>query len=300
MRWISLSRKRTFQIIGSIIVFVLLASASGVIGNAMYAIIIWLWKTFIKQIWEQVNKPVTINSLLLFGSGVVLVTILIGFTLTLISSIEARKILSQAVVRSNKIIGLDDSLLRLLARLDPTKDLKSQIQKLLEELLRDAIRTFPDRTETYRASIFLPNSKNEYLKIRVHEGIPDKTIERSNFYIGQDNNLWKERGVAGTTYHTQQLLVGHITWKKEKWECDLECYKQFTQKDAQPSYNSFVSVPIIGLADEPLGVVCFDSHSSTVFDSTQVQSLLLIFCRRIAVVILIYISLSQSHQPSTT
>src|SRR6266567_1285575 len=161
MRWISLSRKRTFQIIGSIIVFVLLASASGVIGNAMYAIIIWLWKTFIKQIWEQVNKPVTINSLLLFGSGVVLVTILIGFTLTLISSIEARKILSQAVVRSNKIIGLDDSLLRLLARLDPTKDLKSQIQKLLEELLRDAIRTFPDRTETYRASIFLPNSKNE-------------------------------------------------------------------------------------------------------------------------------------------
>jgi GAF domain len=290
-----LSRKRILQITGSVIVFIVLSSASGVIGNAMYSFIIWLWGSLIEPVWAQISKPVAISLLFLLINAVLTLIILAGLIFTIISFKEREKLLYQALDRSNKIVGLDDSLLRLLVRLDPKKDLKNQVQKLLKELLRDTIVAFPDRTETYRAAIFLPNSSKEYLMIRVHVGIPDTSIGRSKFYIGQDMNFASERGIAGTAYVTQQLMVGHITWKKDEWSCNLSSYKQLGKADERPSYNSFVCVPIIADEPEPLGVVCFDSHSSTVFDSDHVQSLLQIFSRRIAAVILVYIILSQSH-----
>ena len=270
--------------------FIILNAVAGIIGNNAYALYIWLWNDVLKFPIQELSKSITTHLtlwiILLFislASG--------GANLFLWNQL---KTYSKALNTSNDMVELDDSLLRLLASIDYTQDLNPQMRKVLEESLHDAIKAFPK--DIYRASILLPNGAKEYLSIRVNFKMPEESIRRVNFYIGDDENRSQERGVAGITYRDKQLRIGHIIWKDNQWKCDNENYIDFEEDDLRPSYNSFVSVPIIGLDPNSvdglaaicLGVICFDSHSLTAFDSPQTQKLLLMLGRRIAAALTIH------------
>ncbi len=129
--------------------------------------------------------------------------------------------------------------------------------------------------------------------------MPEESVNRTKFYIGKEENRKSERGIAGATYLDGQLRVGHMIQENAHWKCDHEGYINFDSKRPHPSYYSFVCVPIIGLNPGSakgntiscLGVVCFDSHSAIVFDSPQIQELLVTFGSRIAAALTIYIQL---------
>lgn len=270
----------------------------------MYVVFVWLGENAIIPLWGQITRPATIS----LWPWVTAVVILLGLAIILFSITiyfwDKNKIIRQAVNQSNKMAELDDSLLRLLGRLKPTGNLRNQTQRILEDLLRDITKNLPEAI--YRASILLPNSTKEYLQIRVHYNMSARSIDRTRFYIGQDKNRESERGVAGTTFLQQQLRVGHITREKDHCVCDLEDYIHFDTNRHYPAYYSFVNVPIIGvdpnspqedIATTCFGVVCFDSNEPKVFDSPEIQKLLLICGRRIAATLSIYMNFS-SNAPS--
>lgn len=285
-----LKNRTAVRIALAVIGFIILNAVAGIIGNNAYALYIWLWNTILKAPFQELSQSITshlrlwiIFLLIFLASG--------GGNLILWNLF---KTYSKALNTSNDMVELDDSLLRLLASIDYTQDLKTQMRKVLEESLRDAIKAFPK--DIYRASILLPNAAKEYLYIRVNYKMPEESIQRAAFYIGDDKNKNKERGVAGIAYRDRQLYVGHIRWKGKQWYCDDDNFVTHEDNDLRPSYNSFVCVPIIGLdpsareglAATCLGVICFDSHSLTAFDSPQTQKLLMMLGRRIAAALTIH------------
>jgi hypothetical protein len=78
--------------------------------------------------------------------------------------------------------------------------------------------------------------------------------------------------------------------------CDRNTFIEFDEHRPFPPYRSLVCVPIIGFVSNSfgvdpapcLGVVCLDSENSIAFDSSEVQTLLQMFSRRIATVLSIY------------
>ena len=259
------------------IVFILLASVSGIIGNGMYAFVLWLGghlTSLVKSGW----LPWIIT----------LVILLACLSFAFLWWHHSRNALDTL----NGICDLDDSLLRLLPSLVVSGNQEVDMQRLLRELLRDATRAFAGHV--HRASILLPDAGREYLKIWAHHQMPDESVIRTRFYIGNEEN--RIRGVAGETFLDTQPRVAHFTQENPRWKCDLNCYIDFDKNRPYPPYRSFVAIPIIGVIPGPssiinancLGVLCFDSDNSKIFDSAEVQYLLQVFSRRIAAALLIY------------
>jgi GAF domain len=299
-RW-SLGEKIAGISVGAAFVFILTAAITGIIGNSANTLFVWLW-----GLLTRINSWPWI---------ITLVTMIIGFTLVLFfvwrsggalrtemhkMNIELHKV-SSALDKMNMLIGLDDSLLRLLASWMRARDREGEMKLLLAELLRDATIAFDG--EVHRALIFLPDAAGEHLRAWAHYQMPQESITRSIFYVGK-NGGDRKRGLAGETFLEGKIHVAHITHENEHWKCDRDCYIDFDKRRPFPPYRSLVAVPIIGFtpsspavsATTCLGVVCFDSHNPTIFDNPGAQALLQVFGRRIAAALLIY---EQFQQPGS-
>jgi hypothetical protein len=271
-KW-SLSSK-IIAILTATVGFFVIAALNGIIGNSSYyAFVLWLG-----GIIKFISLPWIIT----------LVILLACFGFSFILWHHSRS----AVDTLNHVLDLDDSLLRLLPSLIVTGYQEAEMQRLLKELLRDATRPF--NGHVHRASILLPDSKKEYLKIWVHHQMSEESVSRTRFYIGQE--LDRIRGVAGETFLDAQLRVAHMRQENLQWKCDLDNYMDFDKKRPYPAYRSFVAIPIIGVisgslnqtSSTCLGVACFDSDNLTIFDSQEIQYLLQVIGRRVASALLIY------------
>src|SRR5207248_2250654 len=204
--------------------------------------------------------------------------------------------LSHGLDTMDNVVKLDDSLLRLLPSLISAKDREDEMKRLLVELLRDVTRAFAG--DVNRASILLPDTAKEYLRVWAHYQMPEESIGRTQFYIGKE--IDRKRGVAGEVFSDSQLRVVHIQIKEGigDWKPDSTDYMVFDTKRPYPPYRSFVGVPIVGGEETIacLGVVCFDSESSTAFDPPEIQDMLLMLGRRIATALLIYQQLPLSFK----
>lgn len=211
------------------------------------------------------------------------------FFLTTIASLCAAWVFNRARVTANNILELDDSMTRLIASWQPHEDHTTQMQGLLQELLRDACREFGRYVQ--RACILLPEQPaGEYLTLWVSHGMPVEVIERVRFYIGNDARLRSFQGVAGKTFLKGCTQTAHITKVKGTWQCDCPGFIRFMNAEDAPAYHTFVCVPIIGPALLPVrhqstacfGVLCFDSLYESVFDGANARYVLQVFARRVA------------------
>jgi len=291
-RW-SLGEKIAGASLGAAILFILTAAITGIIGNGA--------STLFARFWDGLTR---INS---WPWIITLVTMVIGFALVLFfvwrsggalrtelhkMNIELRKV-SGALDKMNMLIGLDDSLLRLLASWMRAGDREAEMKLLLADLLRDATIAFDG--EVHRALIFLPDATGEHLKAWAHYQMPQESIARTVFYVGKNGDD-RKRGLAGETFLESKIHVAHITHEDDHWKCDHDCYIDFDKRRPFPPYHSLVGVPIIGFtpsspavsATTCLGVVCFDSPNPSIFDNSGAQALLQVFGRRIAAALLIY------------
>ena len=204
-------------------------------------------------------------------------------------------ILERTLDRSNKMLALDDSLLRLLAIwASPTfpTDHSDQLRRILKEALKDSTVEFDGDVE--RAAILLPDSTGTYLKCWAHYQMPQESIDSMEFYIGNDVQMQRDKGgVAGASFKNSEILVGHMLEQtKGRWICDVDHYVKFQGTRPFCPYASFVTVPIIGMSTGTnmttcLGIVCFDSKRSDSFDSAEIKLVLAMIARRVASIILI-------------
>ena len=264
--------------IGAIVFFVLTAAATGIIGNRADTLFVWLW--------EQFTAAMTLSAWPWF----IVVVVLSG---SLVFLWQRNKVLKRGLTAMNNVVLLDDSLLNLLPSLVSAKEREGEMRRFLEELLRDASRAFAG--DVHRAVILLPDASGEYLKVWAHYQMPEVSVIRTKFYIGKE--IDRKRGVAGEVFLDRRLRIEHFTESKGSWKSESNSYIVFDAMRPYPPYRSFICAPIIGeKATYCLGVVCFDSESSTVFDSQEAKNLLLYLGRRIAAVLLVYRQLPSSFR----
>jgi hypothetical protein len=252
------------------------AAVTGIIGGRSDFLFVWLWEQSIVFIPSHTWFLLIISAFLL-----ILALCVIGYIW------RRYEILSRGLDTLKHLVELDDSLLRLLPDLMSAKDRESEMKRLLEELLQDMTRAFAGNV--HRASILLPDATKEYLRVWVHYQMPEVSVEQTKFYIGKDAD--RKRGVAGEVFLAGRLRVVHIDIDREgNWCADSKDYMVFNPKRPYPPYRSFINVPFGSKEDSAtcLGVVCFDSESPRVFDSPEIQDMLLMLGRRIAVALLIY------------
>ncbi len=204
-------------------------------------------------------------------------------------------ILRRTLDQSNKMLALDDSLLRLLASwIPPTlpSDHDEQLRRTLKEVLKDSTVEFDGHVE--RAAILLPDSTSTYLKCWSHYQMPQESIDSMEFYIGNDPQMQRDNGgVAGASFRNSEILVGHISKQANgQWICDQVHYIKFRGTRPFCPYTSFVTVPVIGISSGTntatcLGVICFDSKRDDSFDSAEIKLVLGTIARRVASTLLI-------------
>ena len=251
----------------------------GVIGNRADVIFVWLASEMGNSMQRNYWPWIIVG---------VLIIVYIG---TFLYSWRQRAILRQTLDRSNKMLALDDSLLRVLASwVPPTSqnDHDEQLRLTLKEILRDATVQFDGHVE--RAAILLPDSNNIYLKCWTHYQMPQESIDSMRFYIGNDmQRRQDEGGVAGAAFIKGEILVGHMIQQTNgHWICeDQEHYIRFQGTRPFTPYTSFVNVPIIGINTQTNmttchGVICFDSKRNDCFDTEELKPLLRSIARRVA------------------
>jgi hypothetical protein len=284
-RWFSRER------IVIIVLALLTAALYGVIGNGVYALVVWLWN----QVpgYAHANTSLSIVFPLWILSGFVIVAWFIDRT-NLRHGINT---LSHAIKHVNTLdTYLVSSAPQLLSSKKPECDLECEVHNIVRRLLKQAIEAFP--RDVHRAILFLPDPRfnGEYLTVwEDYGGIDKDSKERKKFYIGIERPDLK-KGVAGEAFHERKLIVTHIIEQNSRWHPDRESYICFDSENtlgsmnSHPPYTSFVCVPLIVQKGdkECLGVVCFDSKNSKVFDPREVTSLLFLLAARIRAIIVIY------------
>lgn len=292
-------------IISAVIIFVGGAVINGIIGNRADAVFISVWSIIQTTIrLDPVPWSITVIAFIFcFFTG------------------RHGIITHQALNRLNDVVNLDTTLLKLLPNLISvsSNEREEALRRTLVDLLLEGTRTFAG--DVHRASILLPDSTGEHLKIWAHAEMPQGTVDTIQFYIGSDSLKRKrEQGVAGEAFLKQEIIVIHVkkittraakrqttasssrqqpgsnTYnEKHKYTIDKTSYLEFSDNRPFPPYSSFVCVPIVGstssstTASSPcLGIVCFDSWNSIAFDSPAAQDLLQALGSRIASVLLIY------------
>ncbi len=294
---ILLSNRIVISFLSVVITFIVLNILSGLIGNIAYS----GTPPWFKPAWDFIRTFVNANILTI----VTIILLLSLFALGMVSyhlrnlknTFDAT---NRALTATDSLVGLDDSLLRLLTNLvaDHTSkskdDLRNEVRKLLHELLRDAIRTVLGDKDRGRAMVLLPEDASAtYLKAIAYHRISFTSANRTRFYIGNDETKDFERGTVGMVYVEQRIRVRNMIQKDGRWECNDGNYINFDESRIHPPYVTFVNVPIFspsrGGKVTCIGVLCLDSNVEGAFDSQQTQTLLEAICRRIAGVISIYL-----------
>ncbi len=183
-----------------------------------------------------------------------------------------------------KLTELDDTLVRAIPHMLYANDRPLRVRKLLEETLSDCAHIFGEHV--LRGAIF--QVEGDYLTPWVSYQMAQATMQHARFYIGADQE--KRRGIAGEAYRHRQVRLVHMIYENGCWRPDDNNNYidfDFDQGRARPPYSSFIVVPLTWNR-ERLGVMTLDSTSSTVFDSQDIQDLLVSVGARVAVVILLY------------
>jgi hypothetical protein len=254
-----------------------------VIGNHADTGITWL----IGQIGNSVQQ----NSF----PWIIVVLLILVCIVALLYSRQRVAILRRTLDQSNKMLALDDSLLRLLAIWTPPTNSSGhsdQLKLILKEILKDSTVEFEGHVE--RAAILLPDRTGTFLRCWSHYQMPQESIDSMEFYIGNDSQTQRDKGgVAGASFRSGEILVGHMSKQANgQWTCDQEHFVKFQGTRPFCPYSSFVTVPVIGISAGTniatcLGVVCFDSKRDNSFDSAEIKLVLGMIARRVASTLLI-------------
>jgi hypothetical protein len=281
----TLSRRYYFlSLLFSILVFFLSSLFIGIISNIL-VVNSNVFGVLLASLFHSLQTEYGLWLVILLLCAVI--AIIISFTKKHYSTLQ------RSLTIANQIISSDDTLLRSLAFLPIAKDYQAEIQRQLTDLLRNTRAIFQGRIN--RAFILVPDESKTHLTTWVHYGLPQESVKRIRFYIGNDDS--RERGVAGEAYCKQQMIITHMIKRGAKWSADQNAFTLSTEKE-YPHYRSFVCVPILvpdkdatALEEQSisvLGVVCFDSMNKTIFDNTALQDLLRSIVSHIAAALLVY------------
>jgi hypothetical protein len=274
--------------------FVIGAIFSAVAGDMGKSLLTWVWEHFAVFFWQGLLLLLRIDYW-----PWLFIAILLGFVFFLW---WANSKLNRAFHTATNLLELDDSLLRTLGSWDSTLPHKMQLKRVLNELLRDAIREFEGNVG--RGAVLLPDENvAEVLSVFASYKIPDKSQDMT-FYVGSDSESREEdAGVAGMAFIEKDLRVAHMERRDAEWVCDDAAYKEFNLRERSPSYRSFICVPIFGPYDEAikgiacLGVFVVDSMDKSFFDDVAPKIVLWSFSRRMALALLVCRVLSNPDLP---
>lgn len=170
--------------------------------------------------------------------------------------------------RSDQLLRMGDSLLRLLSRLRGTPDHVSEFERLLEEYLRDATGVF----EGDVSRVMLLERRDRELVPWVGFQMPASTMQRSRFRL--DGEGVEARGIATLAYQSETPIVVHFRQEDGRVVSDRpNDYIVFDPARPFPPYQSLIALPVPG-ASQNAGVLCFDSPKADTFDSPEIQALL--------------------------
>ena len=185
------------------------------------------------------------------------------------------------------LLGLDDSLLRLITRLLEAKDVNAEMHRIIQKLLYDATELFTPKVR--RGLLLRSDAALEYLLISDYYGWLDQ-IDQKKFYIGRAVP-GLQRGIAGEAFITANIVIAHVQVDKNgTWKCEKQSYISFEEDGAAPSHRSLICAPVVigSRPNDRLGVICFDSTDPQAFDSVRAKEVLKLLSRRIAALLLIY------------
>jgi hypothetical protein len=272
----SLKRGGIISTILAVPLFLLYEGFKGIIDAEATRLFDWLGGNVLLPLLGQITDanlwPLTSTLALL----------VVGFGLALFFWLRTRSNLT----RKNQVVDLDDKLFRLVpnlvlapyapaerpedANLTPVQKLDKEMHNLVHRALENSLRVFDGYVT--RACLFRPTPDGKCLRIWESYGLPPETIERTEFYI-EANKPNLKSGIAGQAFLDGKIHVLHTMRKDGGWTTDREdsfvCWVDRFNSNA--SYRTFVCVPVTA-GTERLGVVCFDSNtSSRIFDSAEVN-----------------------------
>jgi len=181
-----------------------------------------------------------------------------------------------------RLLALDDTLIRLIPTLASGAGVEETATRIIRGLLKDTTEVSPRKV--YRAYILRLDAAGIALAPWIGYQMSEETMKRTRFVVGGGEN--PQMGVAGETFLRGTVLVAH---KREDESIDARSYVEFDAQRAIRPYQSFVTVPIVGITGDCIGVLCLDSGSdATVFDAEGIAPFLLALGNRIAAVMLLY------------
>jgi hypothetical protein len=260
----------------------MLTALEGIVGNRA--------DTFFTLIWPSIQSMAVANWLSWFTVTLVLLCCIVICVYFILRS----KKFEHAFTTGRKMLSLDDTLLRGLASWRPSLSTEKEMKHIITSLLLDAIAQFDG--DVHRAALLLPDASEEYLCCWASYQMPQESVDNMKFYIGPDQSRrQRESGVAGEVFLTGELQVGHLRKvNRGTWVCeDHHSYVKLSRRRSSPAYLSFANVPITDIDHQSslstcLGVICFDSMSRDVFDSSANQVVLRTIARRITAALLIF------------
>ncbi len=111
---------------GSLFMFLLASVVGGVVGNAAYAVLPWIWDQITRSL-ATTPWPWIITFVIFLAAATILAY---GWT--------QYRFLKGALNTTNAIVKLDDALLMQLASIVSTSDLREEMRRLLMQLLQNA------------------------------------------------------------------------------------------------------------------------------------------------------------------
>jgi hypothetical protein len=285
--------------ITTVVVFILLGAANGILGD--FGTLLYQW------ILQLVMSIVTTASwlwLIILALSCILIGVVVRWQLTrgllertekdLLSTTKTLEVMRQTLMMTNRLVEFDDWLQYLVPNLVSAQDIDDGMQRLMYELLLRATGLFEEPT---RASVFLPDSDKKMLYMKYNYMMSSETIKRTFFDIEPGKTNIK-RGIAGEAFLSRDSfpLVTHVKRERGQWQTDkIENYVFFDTHQPVLQYQSFVCIPIrVGPRPEDnLGVLCFDSQNLTVFDAaaaedSELQKRLIKVASRFAAALQIY------------
>jgi hypothetical protein len=275
------------------IVFVILASFGGVIGNRSDAAFVENGRSFARFFASAQESGLW---RVLFLSFMLLLVQIIAF---LLIAKAVRKSLRReiALLRNAQdqlsalkdaiaVVELDDTLFRLLPRLATALNVEEAMTNLVVEFFRDATSIFGD--DVSRGMLL--KVEGDYLVAWIGYQMPEETLKRTRFSLSSPNTTGQ--GVALRTFRDGRLRVVHLTREakghRSKWKPDSRHYKAFADERPHPPYRSFATVAVGDGLSQRVGVLCFDSMNSDAFDPDEVQRFLTALGRRLGAAMQIY------------
>ena len=232
---------------------------------------------------------------------------IVGLLILAIASISYRWYVNRKMWE--KLLILNEGLLRLFPNLIGQNDLDERFHKLIDRLLIHTSRRIP--ADIRRGILLMCDEKrnNDFLTICNSIGVQEEYEKSEEFYVGKDTIKLKQRGIAGKAFQTKEPFIVHIREKENgKWEADDEDYITFEHEENEegdfPPYKSLICIPILdGPIDEKIhdkkahkqcsGVVCFDSRNMHTFDFYETQRKLELLTKHICAALRTYNALKK-------